>query len=528
MEIYEKLQRKLQENLDLHGENHISNVLFYDKLANSQYSMNDFDEALSYLEKSYELQLSVLGESHEFVLDTDYKIGLLMSKSSKGYSSQYISRHMKRLLVSRIALDESVQSSIKPPFTSNAGVEYLDLMDSSMIYCDEAERQAASGNFSEAERFYKRCLQVRLAKFGPSHMTLSTIQRKYASLLLEMGKVHDATVLLEECLVSDSKHFGRQSERVADHIFALSHIHRIRERIGEALSLAQESLQIRRALLGEGHLLVTQTARVVAELQAETESAKTSHNAHRPQGMHHAQHQLQLQIETVDHNTSSNQLGHPAPPQTVDSNDIFNTSMSPLQPMTRPSGPSHPLATAGSETEDMLCEEIVIDRMYAKLLDDHAAQKRRTGQHSSNNADEGDGDGDLQHLQTLCSQLGESDGPEEDQLVEKQVLRKIDSLLFRIHAKILSVDDNDSSIHLVLDKVLGIVNMYSTPRLLMYVKYAVNRAHAMAYFKVYNFAMAMKFINPAVSGCPQANGYFVGGLADALVLLTGCHSSLGR
>jgi tetratricopeptide (TPR) repeat protein len=528
METYKRFQHGLQENLDLHGENHISNVIFYDKLANCQYSMNDFDEALSFLEKSYELQLSILGESNESVLDTDYKIGLLMSKSSKGYSSQYITRHMKRLLVSRIALDESTSNKIKLSFDTPTDIEYLDLMDSSMIYCDEAELQIDAGNFSEAEQFYKRCLKIRLVKFGPFHVALSMVQRKFASLLLEMGKIHDASVLLEECLTVDSKHFGRQSERVADHLFALSHIYKIRERIGEALAFAHEALQIRRTLLGEGHLQVIQTARVVKELQVESDSA-TLRNVHRPQGVHQAQH-LHLQIDTPIHISSSNQQqqGYPAPPETADSNDIFSTSMSPLQPLTGPAAPSHPLATAGSETEDMLCEEIAIDRMYAKLIDDHAAQKRRTGQRSSNNADEGDGDGDLQHLQTLCSQLGESDGPEDDQLVEKQVLRKIDTLLFRIHGKILSVDDNDSSIHLVLDKVLGIVNMYSTPRLLMYVKYAVNRAHAMAYFKVYNFAMAMKFINPAISGCPQANGYFVGGLADALVLLTGCHSSLGR
>lgn len=101
-------------------------------------------------------------------------------------------------------------------------------------------------------------------------------------------------------------------------------------------------------------------------------------------------------------------------------------------------------------------------------------------------------------------------------------------MLHCLYSKIFSVSENDDTVHLSLDKLLAVASQNKTSPLLPHVKYAVNRAHAMSYYRKYNYAMAMKYVNPAISGCPKVEGYFVSGLADSLVLLSVCHSSLGR
>lgn len=116
----------------------------------------------------------------------------------------------------------------------------------------------------------------------------------------------------------------------------------------------------------------------------------------------------------------------------------------------------------------------------------------------------------------------------QDQSNEAPILQQIDKMLYSIYSKIFSVTENDDLVHLSLDKLFAVANLNKTSPLLPYIKFAINRAHAMSYYKKYNYAMAMKYINPAISGCPRVDGYFVSGLADSLVLLSVCHSCLGR
>ena len=89
-------------------------------------------------------------------------------------------------------------------------------------------------------------------------------------------------------------------------------------------------------------------------------------------------------------------------------------------------------------------------------------------------------------------------------------------------------EETEAVVHDMLRRLSAIAAHHGTTQVNNIIDFAVHKTHAAAFNKEGNHPLAIKCLIPAVSRCPKVDDAFLGGLSEALVLLTDCYSALGR
>jgi len=148
------------------------------------------------------------------------------------------------------------------------------LMDSTMIYCDEALRLSAIGEYDSADNMFQRCIFVRERKLGRNSSYLTPILFLHAEFLCEIGqrkgdvsKIDLACLEIERCIAINSSHFGSTDESVQRFFSKLAQIYIWKsekynnlEDLMYARNITANLLSVQLASMGSEHNLTKETA----------------------------------------------------------------------------------------------------------------------------------------------------------------------------------------------------------------------------------------------------------------------------
>lgn len=293
-----ELESELQNNILLHGKQHESLAFTYNNMGSVYFNNNDYNKAYDCYASALKIALENLGEDHEYVIDTRYRMGrVLEAKSSSEENLNDTKNHKLYTFELRNKLDMKIkeqegervaQQAIEKYKNGNTNLDQdtsdvlriiddpvlarrysLDDMDSTLIYNDIAEEFRLDGDLDKAQPLYVRSIELRRKKFGNDSPALSQVLLNYAELLRQQSNFEAAKVVLEEALAINMKAFGIQHRQTADVLNNLGQIYRFLGNLNRSKQLLIEALKVRKTLFGDFDLSVGACLNNLAELYRE-------------------------------------------------------------------------------------------------------------------------------------------------------------------------------------------------------------------------------------------------------------------
>jgi tetratricopeptide (TPR) repeat protein len=284
-----ELQTELENQVLVHGALHESVAALHSDIGTMYFNAEDYTKALSCYELALEIATETLGEDHEFVVDTHYRIGRVMDARAATEEKLAESKaHMKENLRMREYIDGqkrgSAATSTASGKTGTGDVPRklsLDDMDSTLIYHDMAEQARLEGDLDKALPLYIKSIELRRKKFGASSPALSPVLLNYAELLRQKGNNETAKAVLSEALTININTYGKTHRSTAEVMNSLGLVCRLLGELDRAEQALLEALKIRRGIFGDFDLTVGASLNNLAELYREKQQyqeAITYHN----------------------------------------------------------------------------------------------------------------------------------------------------------------------------------------------------------------------------------------------------------
>ena len=268
-----ELQQTLENQALVHGPLHESVAAIHSDIGTYYFNNEQYPRALESYELALEIAKEALGEQHEFVIDTHYRIGRVMeAKVVTEEKLEESKQHMLDTLEMREKLDYDRRISSKTEEGNDNSLPRklsLDNMDSTLIYHDMAEQARLEGDFEKAQPLYMKSIELRRQKFGSTSPALSPVLLNYAELLRLQGNNEVAKVILQEALTININHYGKTHSNTADVMNALGLVCRQLGELEYAEEIFLQTLKIRRGLFGDIDLAVGATLNNIAELYRE-------------------------------------------------------------------------------------------------------------------------------------------------------------------------------------------------------------------------------------------------------------------
>jgi tetratricopeptide (TPR) repeat protein len=272
MKTLKELEQELETQILLHGPRHESVAALHSDIGTHHFNNENYTKALSCYELANDIARDVLGEEHEFVVDTHYRIGRVMEASMATEEKLQAARaHMKENLALRQEYDLIQKRKLNTDEPSIQGVRKLsdDKMDSTMIYQDLAEQARLEGDLDKAQPLYVKSIELRRKKFGDTSAAVSPVLLNYAELLRQKGNYEAAKAVLSEALSINVAAFGKTHANTAEAMNNLGLVLRLLGEYDRAEQALMEGLRIRRGLFGDLNLDVGASLNNVAELYRE-------------------------------------------------------------------------------------------------------------------------------------------------------------------------------------------------------------------------------------------------------------------
>lgn len=257
----------------IHGENHTALANKYHEIGSFHVRNNELLQASKYLEKAYAIREDQLGAIHEDTLDTRYMLGQLFVGDLELSRS-----HLQRSLELRFELDMSSELLEGRPYVVD-GTEFdnyvssisvtENMLDSTLIYCDFGESCKQNGNFSDAERWYERCISFRRKKFGAETIAISQVMVLMGDMYRVAGFLDLAHDTMETALEITTKCLGGEHRYVVDILNSIAVISRLQNRLDMAEETFIHCLGLQKKLFGNNHISVARTLNNLAELYRE-------------------------------------------------------------------------------------------------------------------------------------------------------------------------------------------------------------------------------------------------------------------
>jgi hypothetical protein len=264
----EKLLNELSTQILMYGDCHNSVANIHEELAAFFFQNNNFIACKDYLQNAFQIRARIEGKLNEQVIDLYFWIGLLFKEISDPISNENFETHMNTNFQMRSKFDSSnTQDSDK---VNNKFILLMNYMDSTMIYCFEAMKQADLGNFLESERLFNKSIDLRENKYGADSIGVALSLKFFGKMLLSSGKILKAEETLQNCLsiyTSNNNDHQQQNEAIADVLFDLSQVSLFQNDYVTAEKLLTDCFLKRRNCYGKNHILTTTTKNKLFEVQ---------------------------------------------------------------------------------------------------------------------------------------------------------------------------------------------------------------------------------------------------------------------
>lgn len=286
MEKIKSLQKQLADQEMLHGQMHDSVARVHNEIGSTYYSMGQNRDAFNSYNTALQIGKEALGEQHEFVIDTHYRIGKVLEALVVDEEKlQEPKLHLEETLLMRKQYDathRSPRSKTGADGEEEAFVrpENTDSMDSTLIYNDMAEEARLSGDFERALPLYMKSIDLRRKKFGDRSPALAPVLINYAELLRQQNQLDAAEGVLNEAMAICIAVYGKEHATSAEVINNLGIIYRQQGDLDKGYALLMAALRLRRGLFGDLDLHVGATLNNIAELLREKKEFQEAINYH--------------------------------------------------------------------------------------------------------------------------------------------------------------------------------------------------------------------------------------------------------
>ncbi|MBD2255722.1 tetratricopeptide repeat protein, partial [Nostoc parmelioides] len=139
---------------------------------------------------------------------------------------------------------------------ANHLIEYVSDDDLLAVFFDNARFYDSQGLYTEAEPWYKRCLEITKQRLGEEHPNVATSLTSLATLYKDQGVYHEAELSYKKALELQRKLLGEEHPNVANSLNGLAELYREQKLYDKAEPLYQKALEILHKMPGEEHLKV--------------------------------------------------------------------------------------------------------------------------------------------------------------------------------------------------------------------------------------------------------------------------------
>ncbi|BBI18333.1 tetratricopeptide repeat protein [Neochlamydia sp. S13] len=247
----EYINKALDINLKLFGENHLTVARDYNNLGQIYKEQSNLDKAAEYINKALAIDLKLLGKNHPVVASNYSNLGAIyQAQGNLGQAEEYINK----------ALDINLNF-----FGENHFTVARDYNNLGQIYKEQ-------GNLGKAAEYSNKALAIDLNFFGENHPTVAretltiglnffgenhpTVARDYNNLgqiYKEQGNLGNAAEYSNKALAIELKLFGEYHPTVASYYNNLGQIYKEQGNLGKALECSNKALTIDLKLFGENH-----------------------------------------------------------------------------------------------------------------------------------------------------------------------------------------------------------------------------------------------------------------------------------
>ncbi len=192
----------------------------------------NYDQALAYFNKAYDLYLKNLGKKHKGTANSIHSIATVYN-----YQGQYdkaLEQYQIALRIYKAKLGED-HPSVADTINNIASVYY------------------GQGQYDQALEQYQIALRIRKVKLGDDHPDVAIVLNNIGIIYSIQGQYDQATEYLEQALRIRKVKLGDDHSDVATTMLSISAMYKEQGKDQEALSIDQECLRIKKAALGEDH-----------------------------------------------------------------------------------------------------------------------------------------------------------------------------------------------------------------------------------------------------------------------------------
>ena len=260
-------------------------------IAFEYYQSKRFKECKSFLEKCLQLRSEYLkiDDLNEVLIDSYFRVLYLwkIESGSDNPSQEYFQFYEKCLFIRR-SYDSSESYPTKLYSSNNVNFKTNDLflMDSTMIYCFEAERSIFEQDYNKAEVLFKFCLKLRAQKYGVDNVAIGMVLFPYAEMLTKIGfqyndikVISEAIEFYERCIRINKLEYGNYHNSFIIYLTRLVTIYREKwEIFGSendlitSKSLATQLLSIQDNVYGANNIVRNETISLINSINREIEN----------------------------------------------------------------------------------------------------------------------------------------------------------------------------------------------------------------------------------------------------------------
>jgi CHAT domain-containing protein/Tfp pilus assembly protein PilF len=239
---YEKALLKEEENLNntliSFGENSLEAANIYDKLADINLALGNFEASQKQYEKAFNIRKSKLNEDDEKIATSLKNLGTIYKRTGK-------------LKKASSMLHKSLEITTK--------IKGNDTPDVASLLVNISHLYMLQNNYKLAEQRCKKALNILLMDEEKHENEIDTARAYMAEIYLEQGKFAPAEKTIKKTLEKQISTFGKNSANVGTTLGYLAQIYTKQGRYKLAENNLNHSLQILQSELGENDPKVAET-----------------------------------------------------------------------------------------------------------------------------------------------------------------------------------------------------------------------------------------------------------------------------
>ncbi len=278
---YAEAEPLLLEGLDLlrkvHGDENENVAICLNSLGNLMQHLGRYNEAGPYYEDALRIHRAVLGDDHPYVLTDMTNIGWLMLNT--GRTQEAADRFGETVELSRVIYGEAHPNLIHSLKAHARALQRLDQLEEAEAVFQEALAMAEEvygpdhpstadvlndyatcltdmDRNDEADAMNQRVLAIQTATLGPDHPSTLLTRINIAYGVYSRGEFLRAIKLYEDVIGLYAEVYGERTAKTASARVNMARALRDGGRLEEAADQLLLAREIRREVLGEGHLMV--------------------------------------------------------------------------------------------------------------------------------------------------------------------------------------------------------------------------------------------------------------------------------